>query len=52
MVIQSIFEFTAIILLIVGFANEEKVIEFETKLFRAIRIKTKRKLKKLLTNSK
>ena len=34
----SFFELAAVVLLIVGFINEKKVIAFEAKLFRAIRI--------------
>lgn len=37
-VIKTFFEFAAVVLLIVGFINEKKVIAFEQKLFRAIRI--------------
>ena len=37
-VIKTFFEFTAVVLLIVGFINEKKIVAFEQKLFRAIRI--------------
>lgn len=37
-IIRTVFEFTAVILLIVGFINEKKVIAFEAKLARAIKI--------------
>ncbi len=37
-VIRTILEFAAVILLIVGFINEKKVVAFEVKLARAIRI--------------
>ena len=37
-VIKTFFEFAAVVLLIVGFINEKKVIAFEQKLFKAIRI--------------
>lgn len=37
-VIKTFFEFAAVVLLIVGFINEKKVVAFEQKLFRAIRI--------------
>lgn len=38
MIISTIFEIAASLLLIYGFINEKKVIAFETALFRAIRI--------------
>ncbi len=38
MIIRTAFELSAIILLLVGLLNEKKVIAFENKLFRAIRI--------------
>ncbi len=37
-IIKTIFEFAAVILLIVGFINEKKVVAFEVKLARAIKI--------------
>lgn len=37
-IIKTIFEFAAVVLLIVGFINEKKVVAFEVKLARAIRI--------------
>ena len=37
-VIKTFFEFAAVVLLIVGFINEKKIVAFEQKLFRAIRI--------------
>ena len=37
-VIRTFFEFAAVVLLIVGFINEKKIIAFEVKLARAIRI--------------
>ena len=37
-IILTIFEFAAVVLLIVGFINEKKVVAFEVKLARAIRI--------------
>lgn len=37
-VIRTVFEFAAVVLLIVGFINEKKVVAFEQKLARAIRI--------------
>ena len=37
-IILSFFEFLAVILLIVGFFNEKKIVAFEAKLARAIRI--------------
>lgn len=41
LIIRSIFEFAAIVLVIAGFINEKKLIDFETRLFRAIRIHIK-----------
>ncbi len=43
MALRSFFEFSAIILLIVGFWHEKEVIAFEEKLFRAIRIRLRRR---------
>lgn len=37
-IIKTVFEFAAVILLIVGFINEKKVVAFEVKLARAIKI--------------
>ena len=37
-VIRTVFEFAAVVLLIVGFIYEKKVVAFEVKLARAIRI--------------
>ena len=37
-IILTVFEFAAVVLLIVGFINEKKVAAFEAKLARAIRI--------------
>ena len=37
-IIRTVLEFTAVVLLIVGFINEKKVVAFEVKLARAIRI--------------
>ena len=37
-VIKTVFEFAAVVMLIVGFINEKKVVAFEQKLVRAIRI--------------
>lgn len=37
-IITTVLEFTAVVLLIVGFINEKKVVAFEDKLVRAIRI--------------
>ena len=37
-IITTVLEFAAVILLIVGFINEKKVVAFEVKLARAIRI--------------
>lgn len=37
-IIRTFFEFSAVVLLIVGFINEKKIAAFEAKLFRAIRI--------------
>ncbi len=37
-IILTVFEFAAVVLLIVGFINEKKIIAFEVKLARAIRI--------------
>lgn len=37
-IIRTVFEFSAVILLIVGFIYEKKVVAFEKKLARAIRI--------------
>ncbi len=37
-IIKTIFEFAAVILLIVGFINEKKVVAFEVKLARAVKI--------------
>lgn len=46
-VIKTILEFVAVILLIVGFINEKKIIAFEIRLAKAIRIHIRnRKLKK------
>ncbi|MBE6771736.1 MAG: hypothetical protein E7547_06305 [Ruminococcaceae bacterium] len=37
-IVKIFFEFAAVVLLIVGFINEKKVVAFEVKLARAIRI--------------
>ncbi len=37
-IIKTFFEFAAVVLLIVGFINEKKIVAFEVKLVRAIRI--------------
>lgn len=37
-ILKTIAEFAAVVLLIYGFINEEKIISFEIKLARAIRI--------------
>ncbi len=37
-IIKTFFEFAAVVLLIVGFINEKKIIAFENKLARAIKI--------------
>lgn len=37
-ILRTVLEFTAVVLLIVGFINEKKVVAFEVKLARAIRI--------------
>lgn len=37
-IIRTFFEFAAVILLIIGFINEKKVVAFEVKLARAIKI--------------
>jgi hypothetical protein len=37
-IIRTFFEFAAVILLIVGFINEKKIVAFEAKLARAIKI--------------
>lgn len=37
-IIRTIFEFAAVILLIIGFINEKKIVAFEVKLARAIKI--------------
>lgn len=37
-ILKTFFEFAAVVLLIVGFINEKKVVAFEVKLARAIRI--------------
>ena len=37
-IFRTVLEFTAVVLLIVGFINEKKVVAFEVKLARAIRI--------------
>ena len=37
-VIRTVLEFAAVVLLIIGFFNEKKVVAFEVKLARAIRI--------------
>lgn len=37
-IIRTVLEFSAVVLLIVGFINEKKVVAFEVKLARAIRI--------------
>ena len=37
-IIKTFFELAAVVLLIVGFINEKKVVAFEVKLARAIRI--------------
>lgn len=37
-IIKTFFEFAAVVLLIIGFINEKKVVAFEVKLARAIRI--------------
>lgn len=38
LIIKSLLELAAVVLLIVGFINEKKIIAFEAKLFRAIKI--------------
>ena len=37
-IIRTVFEFAAVVLLIIGFINEKKVVAFEVKLARAIKI--------------
>ena len=37
-IIKTFFEFSAVVLLIIGFINEKKIVAFEVKLARAIRI--------------
>ena len=37
-VIKTFFEFAAVILLIIGFINEKKIVAFEVKLARAVKI--------------
>lgn len=37
-IIKTFFEFAAVVLLIIGYINEKKVIAFEKKLAKAIRI--------------
>lgn len=37
-IIKTFFEFAAVVLLIVGFINEKKIVAFEVKLAKAIRI--------------
>lgn len=37
-IVKTFFEFAAVVLLIVGFINEKKIVAFEVKLARAIRI--------------
>lgn len=37
-IVKTVFEFAAVVLLIVGFINEKKVVAFEVKLARAIKI--------------
>lgn len=37
-IIKTFFEFAAVILLIIGFINEKKIVAFEVKLAKAIRI--------------
>ncbi len=37
-IIKTFFEFAAVVLLIIGFINEKKVVAFEVKLARAIKI--------------
>ena len=47
-IIRTVLEFSAAILLIIGFINEKKVVAFEVKLARAIRIHLRnRRLRKL-----
>lgn len=43
MVIRSLFELAAVVLLIIGFINERKIIAFEVKLARAIKIHLRRR---------
>lgn len=37
-IIKTFFEFAAVVLLIIGFVNEKKIVAFEVKLARAIKI--------------
>lgn len=37
-IIKTFFEFAAVVLLIIGFVNEEKVVDFEVKFARAVKI--------------
>ncbi len=46
-VIRTVLEFAAVVLLIVGFINEKKIVAFEVKLARAIKIhRRNRRLRK------
>ncbi len=46
-IIKTVFEFAAVVLLIVGFINEKKIVAFEVKLARAIKIhRRNRRLRK------
>ena len=51
-VLRTVFEFAAVVLLIVGFIYEKKVVAFEVKLARAIRIHLRnRRLRKQRENA-
>lgn len=45
-VIRTFFEFAAVVLLIIGFINEKKVVAFEQKLARAIKIHLRNRRKR------
>lgn len=50
-ILRTIGEFTAVVLMIIGFINEKKIIAFEIKLARAIRIhwRNRNKTRKTVT---
>ena len=47
-IITTFFEFAAVVLLIVGFINEKKIVAFERKFFRAVKIHVRNYLRRKL----